>query len=116
MRRVLLLLGLLVLTVLAGCGSNDAGPEEETTDLRTKIMECFEEDGIDASAVGEDEAVVGDGPGAPRLKFFLTAGESEAAQFIGDAEGAEQIGKVLLWVNDGDDELLEDVESCAAKQ
>jgi hypothetical protein len=115
MRRALLLLCLLALTALAGCGSDDAGPDEDT-DLRTKIMECFAEDGIDASAVGEDEAVIGDGPGAPRLKFFLTAGESEAAQFIGDAEGAEQIGKVLLWVNDGDDELLEGVESCAAKQ
>ena len=32
-------------------------------------------------------------PGAPRIVFFLTAGEAEAAQFEGDGEGAEQIGR-----------------------
>ena len=36
--------------------------------------------------------MIGDGADAPRIKFFLTAGEAEAAQFEGDGEGAEQIG------------------------
>jgi hypothetical protein len=118
MRRPLVMLCVLALTgALAGCslGSDDASPDEDS-DVRTMVMDCFEEEGIDARAVGDDEAVVGDGPGAPRLKFFLTSGESEAAQFKGDAEGAEQIGKALLYVGDGSDELLEDVEYCAAQQ
>ena len=35
---------------------------------------------------------IGDGADAPRIKFFLTAGEAEAEQFQGRGEGAEQIG------------------------
>jgi hypothetical protein len=75
-------------------------------------MNCFEEEGIDARLDGDTDVVVGEGKGAPRIKFFLTAGESEAAQFKGEAEGAEQIGAALLYVNEGDDEMLEDVENC----
>ena len=102
---------------LAGCGlgSDDAAPDDDS-DIRATVMACFEEEGIEAREEGPDEAVIGDGPGAPRIKFFLTSGESEAAQFKGDAEGAEQIGAALLYVNEGDDDLLEEVENCVAEQ
>jgi hypothetical protein len=46
------------------------------------------------------------------VRFFLTSGESEAAQFEGHGEGAEQIGSTLLYTNGGSDELLETVEGC----
>jgi hypothetical protein len=114
MKRVSLLL--LVLAMLPGCGlgSDDAAPSEDESDKRSAAMECFEEEGIPARLEGDTDVIIGEGEGegAPRIKFFLTSGESEAAQFRGDAEGAEQIGAALLYVNDGEDELLEDVENC----
>jgi hypothetical protein len=60
--------------------------------------------------------VIGDGPGAPRVRFFLTAGESEAAHFQAEGEGSEQIGATWLYVNEGSDDLLEEVETCLAEQ
>jgi hypothetical protein len=112
MKRAYLLL--LAVAALSGCGlgSDDAAPADDDSDKRTAAMNCFEEEGIDARLDGDTDVVVGEGKGAPRIKFFLTAGESEAAQFKGEAEGAEQIGAALLYVNEGDDEMLEDVENC----
>jgi hypothetical protein len=104
---------------LAGCGlgSDDAAPDD--ADIRTTVMTCFENEGIDATLEGEEgneEIVIGDGPGAPRVRVFLTSGESEAAHFQGEGEGAEQIGATWLYVNEGSDDLLEDVENCLAEQ
>jgi hypothetical protein len=82
-------------------------------------MDCFEAEGIDARLEGEEgqeEIVAGDGAGAPRVRFFLTAGESEAAHFQGEGEGSEQIGAAWLYANDGGDDLLEDMENCLAEQ
>ena len=62
--------------------------------------------------MGDQEIVIGDGADAPRVRFFLTSGESEAAQFEGHGEGAEQIGATLLYVRDGSDDVLGDVEKC----
>jgi hypothetical protein len=111
---------LLLAVALPGCGlgSDDAAPADDS-DTRSVVMACFEQEGIDArleGREGEEEAVIGDGPGAPRVRFFLTAGESEAAHFQGRGEGAEQIGATWLYVNEGSDDLLEDVENCLAEQ
>ena len=51
------------------------------------------------------------GPG-PRIVFYLTSGQAEAAQFEGQGEGAEQIGSALLFVRDGTDDELEKIERC----
>jgi hypothetical protein len=114
MKRALVPL-LLALALLPACGSDDAAPSEDDSDKRAAALACLEEDGIDARLEGEDQIVIGEGGGAPHVQFFLTAGESEAAQFEGDGEGAEQIGSALLYVGSGSDELLEDVENCLAE-
>ncbi len=116
MKHPLLIPALLGLLALPGCGigSDDAAPSEDDSDKQAAAMTCFEEEGIDARTDGEDEIVIGDGEAAPRIRFFLTAGESEAAQFKGEAEGAEQIGSALLYVGEGSDDLLENVENCLA--
>jgi hypothetical protein len=111
---------LLVALALPGCGlgSDDASPSDDS-DTRSVVMACFEEEGIDARFEGEEgneDIVIGDGPGAPRIRFFLTAGESEAAHFQGEGEGSEQIGATWLYTNDGSDDLLEQVENCLAEQ
>jgi hypothetical protein len=108
-----------LLAALPGCGigSDDASSDEG--DTRATVLACFEEEGIDHRLEGEEgdeEVVIGDEPGAPRIRFFLTAGESEAAHFQGEGEGAEQIGATWLYVNEGSDDLLEQVETCLAEQ
>jgi hypothetical protein len=120
MSRRLLLLGLVLVGLLTGCGlgSDDAAPSEDESDKRAAAMTCLEDEGVDARLEGEEdeeEIVIGEGEGAPRVKFFLTAGESEAAQFEGRGEGAEQIGPTLLYVNEGEDDVLETVELCLAE-
>jgi hypothetical protein len=116
MTRTLLLLA-LALGLLTGCGlgSDDAAPSDDESDKRAAAMTCLEDEEIDARLEGEEEIVVGEGEDAPRIRFFLTAGESEAAQFEGDGEGAEQIGSALLYVGEGSDDLLETVENCLAE-
>jgi hypothetical protein len=116
---VLVLSLVLAPAVLAGCslGSEDAGGGNDVDD-RTATMTCLQDAGVDsAHLVGpadEQEIVVGDSAKAPRIKFFLTAGEAEAEQFQGRGEGAEQIGGTLLYVGDGTDDQLEPVEKCLA--
>jgi hypothetical protein len=121
MRRRLLLLAVAAVLLLgpAGCsiGSDDAGGGEDDSDKRALALECFADEDIDAfleGKEGNEDIVIGKGPDAPRIKFFLTSGQAEADQFEGNGEGAEQIGPALLYVNGGSDELLETVEGCLA--
>jgi hypothetical protein len=118
--RPMLAAACLSAVAFAGCGlgSDDAAPDDDG-DVRTTVMTCFESEGIDAHLEGEEgneEIVIGDGPGAPRVRVFLTSGESEAAHFQGEGEGAEQIGATWLYVNEGSDDLLEEVENCLVEQ
>jgi hypothetical protein len=119
-KRPLLLIP-LVIAALAGCGSNDAAPVEDDSDTRAVTLACLtEEKGIDAREEGDDEIVLNGDENGPRIRFFLTAGEAEAAQFEGDVEGAEQIGSALLFVepevHEETEDLLKDVEDCLADQ
>jgi len=118
-KRPLLALTLL-LAALAGCGSSDAGGSDDESDKRVAALECLTEDkGIDARLDGDNDIVVNHDDTGPRIKFFLTAGEAEAASFEGRGEGAEQIGAALLYVKpvvrEDTEELLADVESCLAE-
>ena len=118
MKRPLLLLPLL-LAVVAGCGSNDAAPAGDESDARAKALACItEEKGVDAREDGDDEIVLNGVEDGPRIRFYLTAGEAEAAAFEGDGEGAEQIGAALLFVqpevHEETEDLLKDVEDWLA--
>ena len=116
---VLLLSMVLAPALLAGCslGSEDAGGGNDLDD-RSATMACLQDAGVsDARLVGptnDQEIVIGASAKAPRIKFFLTAGEAEAEQFQGRGEGAEQIGGALLYVGDGTDAELKPVEKCLA--
>ena len=119
MRRRLATCAALGLLALPGCGigSDDAGGGDDDSDKRAVALACLEDEEVGARLEGEEgdeEIVIGEGADAPRIKFFLTAGEAEGAQFAGEGEGAEQIGPTLLYVNGGSDELLETVEGCLA--
>ena len=111
--RPLTLLVLATLT-LAGCSiGSDSSSSNDDTDDRTAALTCLTEDkGLDASIQGDDAITVGDPRRGPRIVFFLTSGEAEAAQFEGNGEGSEQIGSALLFTRHGTDDELTDVENC----
>ena len=116
MKRPLLALP-LVLLAISGCGSSDAAPKVDESDTPGTALACLEASDIAATREGEtgNELVLDAGP---RIKFYLTAAEAEAAQFQGNGEGAEQIGSALLFLDpetDSEtDDLLHDVEVCLA--
>jgi hypothetical protein len=107
----------LVLLAIAGCGSSDAAPVVDESDVPGTALACLEQNEIAATREGEagNELVLESGP---RIRFYLTAAEAEAAQFQGRGEGAEQIGSALLFVDPEIDpeteDILEDVEGCLA--
>ena len=116
MKRALLAIPLMALAI-GGCGSSDAGPPVDESDLPGSALACMEQNGIDAERRGEEgnEIVLDAGP---RIRFYLTADEAIAAQFRGRGEGAEQIGTALLFVEPEVDpeteDILHDVELCLA--
>jgi hypothetical protein len=115
-----LLLAFLLLALLASCGSDDAAPVGDDSDLRAVALACLtEEHGIDARMDGDDEIELGGAASGTRIRFFLTAGEAEATAFEGGGEGAEQIGSALLFVSPEvrpeTEEILGDVEKCLSE-
>jgi hypothetical protein len=117
-RPVLLIL--LLVAGLAACGSDDAAPAGDDSDTRAVALACItDQKGIDASLAGDDEIDLGGAATGTHIKFFLTAGEAEAAQFEGNEEGAEQIGAALLFVepevNPDTEDILGDVEKCLSE-
>jgi len=116
-KRPLVLPLLLLAVTFAGCGSDDAAPAVDESDLPGSTVACLEAQGVTAHVEGNDdnEVVLDAGP---RVKFYLTAAEAEAAQFRGAGEGAEQIGSALLFVDPEVDpeteDVLKTVEGCLA--
>jgi hypothetical protein len=116
-KRPLVLPLLLLAVAFAGCGSDDAAPAVDESDKPGSTVACLEFHGIASHVEGEDDEEVLLDAG-PRVKFYLTAAEAEAAQFRGTGEGSEQIGSALLFVDPEVDpeteEILKDVEGCLA--
>ena len=117
MKRQALLLPVLLLAA-SGCGSSDAAPVVDESDVPGTALACLEENDIEARREGEqqNEIVLDSGP---RIRFYLTAAEAEAAQFRGQGEGAEQIGSALLFIEPELDPATEEeiavAEECLAE-
>jgi len=101
----------------AGCGtSSKPGKGPDPNDKRAVALGCIrDEQGLPARLTGQKSIQV-DGPGGPRIEFLLSNGEAEGRQFQGDAQGAEQIGSALLFVNQGNDDQLKKLETCLENQ
>lgn len=103
----------------AGCGGE--GVERppgvqppNPNDKRAVALDCLlYEKELDAELTADNAITVGeDADSDPRIEFFVTTGEAEGRQFQGNAQGAEHIGNALLFVRQGDDDLLEEIEAC----
>jgi len=116
-KRPLVLPLLLLAVAFAGCGSDDAAPAVDESDKPGSTVACLEAQGVTAHVEGKDDNEVLLDAG-PRVKFYLTGAEAEAAQFRGAGEGAEQIGSALLFVDPEVDpeteDVLKTVEGCLA--
>ena len=113
MKRLLLIAAAVL--VLPGCtiGSSNGEPGDDDADKRGAAVACLTEDkGLQAREAGDNQILVGDPETGPRIVFYLTSGQAEAAQFEGDGEGAEQIGSALLFVRQAGEDELGDVEAC----
>jgi hypothetical protein len=104
--------------LLAACGGDDvpasAPPRPDSSDKRGSALWCLKyEKEIQAEEVDDNAIQVGDDSERdPRIEFFVTSGEAEGRQFQGNAQGAEHIGNALLFVREGSDDLLEEIEAC----
>jgi hypothetical protein len=102
---------LLLALAFAGCGGTKVGPD--SNDKRGAALDCLTSKyNLDARMSGKDEIQIGDARTGPRIRFFLTRGQAEAAQFEGTAEGTLQSGAALIYVRDNGDKLLKQVEDC----
>ena len=96
---------------LAGCGGTKVGPD--SNDKRQDALSCMTgKYKLDARFDGKDAIQVGDPRTGPRVQFYLTRGQAEAAQFEGTAEGTLQSGAALIYVRGNGDDLLQKVEDC----
>ena len=115
MRRSLALALLACALLAAGCGGGeeDFRAGVDPNDHRALALACLtKEKKLDATAVDPDSIQVNEGANGPRIRFYTNSGEAEAEQFEGRAEGSEAIGRSLLFVRGGSDDLLEQVEDC----
>lgn len=120
MRTTVAVLVACAAALAGGCGSSSSGGAggstgtgPNTNDTRATVLDCLKnEQKLAAREIGKDSLEVGAPAVRTRIKFFLTNGEAEAAQFEGRGEGAEQIGQTLLFVGKAPDAELQKVEQC----
>jgi hypothetical protein len=107
LRRAAALVAGVAALPAVGCDA----PDERTPgtyDPRVPVVSCLRDAGVQARRV-EPIAIVAD---RVRIDFLATPGAAEARQIAGAAQGAEQIGRALVWVGDAPDGLLAAVEEC----
>jgi hypothetical protein len=98
----------------SGCGvSSNGDTGTDPNDKRAAALACLkDEKDVKAQLLGKDSIQVDGSPDGPRIRFFLTAGEAEAQQFLGRGEGAEQIKSALLFTRKGSEDVLQSTEEC----
>jgi hypothetical protein len=99
--------------VVAGCGGSvDAHPDRQVGayDPRASPLQCLHDAGLPARSLHGDEIDVG--RAGIHILFASAPGVAEAYQIDGHAQGAEQVGRALVYPARGSDSLLNVVEDC----
>ncbi len=104
-------LALCFAAILGGCGGS--GTSGTPTD---RALACVSDAGLAARKVSVNTVQVGKPGVGPRIVITRYEPEAESTQLSGKAEGAEQIGPALLYVNRGSDAELLNIERCLEKQ
>lgn len=107
-------LALICIVALGACGTKTNGDElgSNPNDQRTEALACMKDEKLSVKKVGNTSLQVGAGESGPRVVFYTTPRDAEADQFEGRTPGAEQVGRALIYVNEGSDEVLEKLENC----
>jgi hypothetical protein len=92
---------------VAGCGAPDQR-DPGSYDPRVPVVDCLRGERVEAGLLGRDAVRAG----GVRIQFLATPGEAEGRQISGGAQGAEQIGRALIWVQRAPDDLVQTIEGC----
>lgn len=95
------------LAVHTGCAAPDQR-DPGSYDPRVPVVDCLRDEGVGARLQGRDAVRAG----SVRIEFLATPGAAEARQISGRAQGAEQVGRALVWVDRAGEALLATVEAC----
>jgi hypothetical protein len=110
MRRLAVLL--VAAALLAGCGTGH-GIGDGSYDPRDSRVTCLTKEGLPAHKAGASDVLVTPRGSAPlRIYFASTPGEAEALAVEARANGAEQLGRTLLYVGNASEPLLTKIEGC----
>lgn len=107
LRRAATLAAGLATLPFAACGAPDERSRGDY-DPRVPVVSCLREHDVPARRV-EGIAILAE---RVRIDFMATPGQAEARQIAGQAQGAEQIGRALVWVARARDDLLATIEEC----
>ena len=124
-RAVMLLSALLVSGSLAGCGSvrtaEQSGGEDairggaagfKTFQPRDELLQCLRAGGAEAIAVGEDVIQMLPAGTAPRIVMQVEPAAAVVRQIRGNAEGAEVIGRAVVYAGRSSDSQVELIQDC----
>lgn len=129
--RPVLLAG-VVATLVGGCGGSSGRPDKpprpgnlgtqgspspQSTgfDPAGDLVNCLRAAHITSHRTGPTEVLVDPPEAGVRVVFAGTIGEADFAQLRGKAEGAQVIGRALLYVGTASDDQLSKVEKCVNK-
>lgn len=123
MTRIVTAIALAV--AIAGCGSVRTSPQSggedpvrggaagfKTYQPRDTLLECLRGKGAAAVPVGEDVIQMLPASSAPRIVMEPEAGFATGLQSRGKAEGAELIGRALVYAGRSSDAQVELIQDC----
>jgi hypothetical protein len=106
-RAAALVAGVAAVLILSACGAPDER-RRGSYDPRLPVVSCLRDEGLSARRVDRNAILTE----RVRIEFLRTPGEAEARQIAGRAQGAEQIGRALIFVGAARDGLLARIEEC----
>lgn len=96
----------------AATGAPAASHAHPAFDPRDDALTCIHKKGVAAHKVGAHRVRVGRSLARPLIVFTSSPQAAVTASLRGSAQGAEQIGDTLLYVNRGPEGVLSKVEAC----
>jgi hypothetical protein len=110
----------LATIALAGCGAVKVQPTagrgqiDSQATMNPNHLACLQRAHLPVTVVNREVLQIGSLPTGPTVVFTPTPSSAQDAQISGQAQGAEAIGSALLWVHQGSDQELKEIENCLA--